>query len=415
MWSVKNVCLAAVAFLAFLFPQTARANAVTDWNEVMDGAIKTAQLSPAVQGRYTAIVESAVFDAVNGITQKYRPYHVTPSASPGSRPEAAAIQAAYTALVGLFPTQKTDLDARLAASLSEIPGSSGNSQSILRGRQWGEQVAQAILDWRSQDGFNTTVPPYFGGTAVGQWRSVPDGDLPGIFPQVGTMTPFAIQSHDQFRPGPPPALGSPEYAAALNEVKELGAVNSTTRTPLQTDLARLWQATDLADENRAIQAVVPAKYDLTDTARLFALVNIAFGDATIYGMDAKYTYGLWRPYHAIRFADTDGNPLTEADPTWTALILAPRHPEYPSNHACITGAGMRMLSHLLGDNTPLTIRSTGLPGVSRTYPNFRAVADEAGFARIWAGIHYRFSMNTGQQGGFAVADYIFDHQMKPVK
>jgi hypothetical protein len=391
----------------------ARADVVSDWNEVAEKSVKAAVPSPAAQGRPLAIVAASVYDAVNGIRREYAPYFVPGWGPNGARAEAAAAQAAYTALVTLFPTRKADFDAQLKRSLAQIPGSHGNSQSVLRGRRWGEQVARRVLDWRSRDGFDAVLPPYFGGNEPGVWRSVPHGDLPATLPQMAVMVPFAMRSHDQFRPAPPPALDSAEYAAAMNEVKALGRADSSYRTPEQTEIARLWQACDMADLNRAARGAVPAGYSLAARARLFALMNIAIADALIFGMDGKYRYNLWRPHHAVRLADTDGNPLTDADPAWSALIVAPRHQEYPSTHSCATGAAMRVLTRLLGDATPITIASPGYPAFAKTYPNFRAAADEVALARIWAGIHFRFSVATGQAGGFRVADYILETFLTP--
>ena len=202
-----------------------------------------------------------------------------------------------------------------------------------RGVAWGASVAQQILAWRSVDGFSTPPPPYFGGTAPGVWRSPPagtnaDGTLPALFPQNAVLVPFAMTNHNQFRPGPPPALTSALYAADVNEVKAIGSATSTLRTPDQTHLALLWQAVGPVDENRAIRPLISPHASLVDNARFFALINIAAADATIAGFDSKYTYNLWRPYHAIRLADTDGNPDTTADPNWNSLFIAPRFQEY---------------------------------------------------------------------------------------
>ena len=406
---------AALCTAIFSAVPAAKADVVSDWNEVAEKAVKAAVPSPPAQGRPLAIVAASVYDAVNGIEREYAPYLVRKWGPNGARAEAAAAQAAYTALVTLFPAQKADFDAQLQRSLAQIPGSHAKSQSVLWGRKWGEQVARRILDWRSRDGFDVILPPYFGGSDLGVWRSVPDGDLAAIFPQIAVMVPFAMCSHDQFRPAPPPALDSPEYAAALNEVKELGSADSPYRTPEQTQIARLWQACDMADLNRAARGAVPACYPLAARARLFALLNIAIADALIFGMDGKYRYNLWRPHHAVRLADADTNPLTDADPQWSALIVAPRHQEYPSTHSCATGAAMRVLTGVLGEGTPLTIASPGYPGFTKTYPSFRAAADEVALSRIWAGIHFRFSVEAGQAGGFRVADYVLGTFLTPRK
>src|SRR5687767_7336984 len=353
---MKRLSNPSMAFMAAISVQTimsvtpVHADAVTDWNGYWEEAVFATAQPPAAHARFGAILHTAVFDAVNGIAREYTPYYVTEQAPAGARAEAAAAQAAYTVLTALYPSQATVLNAHLAQSLAAVPGHQGNSQSIERGRAWGEYVANQILELRSADGWSSTPAPYFGSFAPGVWRSLPfagnaDGTVAAAFPQLAILTPFAMSAQSQFRPGPPyaaatlaEALASTQYAEDLNEVKAIGRVNSATRTSEQTELARLWQAVGPIDENRAARSVVPPGNSLVENARLFALLNMATCDALIASMDSKFAYGLWRPHHAVRLADTDGNPATEADAGWTALILAPRFPEYVSNHASLTGA-----------------------------------------------------------------------------
>ena len=367
---IKHIVAVGIACAALITNSSSRADMVTDWNETAEAVIRTSTGSPPLQIRALAIVNAAIYDAVNGIARKYQPYFVTDDAPPGARQEAAAAQAAFTALLGLFPAQSGLLEAKLAESLASIPGHQGKSKSIARGRAWGEQVAQAVLGWRATDGLSTVVPPYFGGFAPGQWRSIPGGTVPGTLPQYATLVPFTMSSSSQFRPGPPPALASAQYAADVNEVKAIGRVDSAIRTASQTQLSLLWNASSPVDVNAVARSVVPPDYALADTARFFALVNFAACDGMIAGFDAKYHYGFWRPFHAIRLADTDGNPATDPDTSWTSLIGAPNHPEYISTHSTVTGATMRVLTLLLGDATPFTLRSPGLPGVTADVSKF---------------------------------------------
>ena len=409
-----------LAVIAIGLPHKVSADAITDWNATAEDAVKTAALNPGVQGRFLAIVHTAMFDAVNGITRTYTPYFVTESAPPGARPEAAAVQAAYTTLKSLFPAQAATFDAQLAASLAAIPGNNGRSMSIARGRAWGERVGNLILAWRTMDGFNASLPGYFGGGAPGIWRSpptptAPDGTLSAVFPQMAVLVPFALTSHDQFRAGAPPALTSALYAADLNEVKAIGRLDSAVRTDEQTKLALLWQATGAAEENRIARSVVPAENRLVDNARLFALLNIVACDTIVAGFDAKYTYNLWRPYHAIRLADTDGNPATDPDPTWNSLFLAPRHQEYISNHAVFTGGFMHVLARELGDEHTFTLVARDFPSFTWTFHRFSDAAAQVKEARIWAGIHYRTSCNVGQAVGLQIADYVLDNFLRPLE
>jgi len=399
----------------------ARADTVTDWNANLEQAIFATAQPVAAQPRFSAIVHAAIYDAVNGIARKYTPYFVTEAAPSGARPEAAAAQAAYTALKALYPSQASALDAQLAESLASIAGSGGNNVSIARGRVWGEHVANLILAWRSTDGWSTPPPPYFGSTTIpGVWRSPPtatnaDGTLPALFPQMSVLVPFAIPSHDSFRPGPPPALTSALYAADVNEVKAVGRFDSAIRTAEQTQLALLWQAAGVVDENRVARSVVPPENSPVDNARLFALLNIAACDALIAGFDSKYAYNLWRPYHAIRLADTDGNPETVADPAWNSLFPAPRFQEYISNHASLTSSFMRVLARELGDEHTFTLSSPNYPTFTWTFNRFSDATAQVKEARIWAGIHFRNSCDVGEAVGVAIADFVADNFFLPVE
>lgn len=412
--------LKSLASVGLILTCSTRADMVTDWNYNFERAAKTAAQLPPIEARCGAIVQTAVFDAVNGIAGKYHPYFVTESAPPGARADAAAAAAAYTTLKALYPAQGATLDAEFAASLNSLPGLKGGGPSIARGLDWGQHVANLILAWRATDGFTNTVPGFFGGTGPGIWRSLPtalnpDGTLPAVFPQYRYMVPFAMTSPDQFRPGPPPDLTSAQYAADVNETKAIGRVDSLVRTADQTALAQLWQASSLADLFRGVRPILPEDATLVDNARLFALLAISSCDGLISVFDAKYTYNLWRPYHAIRLADTDGNPLTDPDPTWSSLVFPPRHQEYPSAHAVATGAFMRVLSRELGDENSFTLSSPGFPSLTWTFARFSDAAAQVKEARIWAGIHFRNSCNVGGAMGVALGDYIVNTLLLPME
>jgi hypothetical protein len=402
--------------VSLLLCEMAHADVVSDSNAVLGTAMRNAGITTGSQTRPLAIMHAAIFDAVNGIARKYEPYFVTEWAPGGGRQEAAAAQAAYTTLIALIPSQKAAFDAQLETSLAAIPGAKGKSESIERGRAWGERVALDILAWRSGDGASAGGTPFCCGAAPGVWRAVPptDANTNAVFPQVAVMTPFALISHSQFRPGPPPALASAQYATDVNEVKAGGRTTGSSRTAEQTELARLWHAVAPIDENATFNSLLPAGLGLVDRARILALVNLAMADAYIYVFDAKYTYNLWRPYHAIRLADSDSNPATTPDPEWTSLILpTPNHQEYPSAHSAISGAALRMMRNLLGDNRSFTLRSPGYPTFVYDYPSFSAAALGVQNARIWGGIHYRFATQVGAAGGVEVADYIFANFLRP--
>lgn len=231
-------------------------------------------------------------------------------------------------MVNLYPAQTATFDTQLALSLAEV----ADGQSENDGVALGQYVADQILAWRSTDG-SSNVVSYTPGSEPGDWQPTPPGFVPGLLPQWPDVTPFAIASGDQFRPGGPPALDSAEYATELNQVKELGSINSTTRTADQTEIARFWADgagtfTPPGHWNQIAELVALAQGNtLSENARLFALLNIAEADAAIVAWDAKYEYDFWRPVTAIRQADTDGNPDTIGDPNWEPLLVTPPFPE----------------------------------------------------------------------------------------
>jgi hypothetical protein len=363
-------------------------------------------------------MHSAIFDAVNGIERRYTPIHVEPNAPRGASKRAAAIQAAYTALVTLFPAQVGAFEEDLQASLDQVSAgpSQDNSLSIARGRLWGEQVALEILAWRAADGLNPPGPPYLGSTAVGKWRPTPPAFAPGLAPTMATTEPFVIEAPWSFRSltGPPP-LTSQEYADSVNEVESLGSATSMTRTADQTEAARFWFGTAPAFWNRAAVTAARARnLTLSEDARLFAVLTVAQADAIISCWDSKYFFELWRPITAIRLADTDGNPATMADPTWTPLLATPPYPEYDSGHQSVSRASATVLIAYFGDDLAFAGFSENFPGVTRSYANFTAAADEAFLARIWAGIHFRFAMEDTRTRATAVAQYVLDHAALPI-
>jgi hypothetical protein len=276
-------------------------------------------------------------------------------------------------------------------------------------------VALEILAWREADGLNPPGAPYLGSTAVGKWRPTPPAFARGLAPTMATTEPFVIESPWSFRSLGPPPLTSQEYADSVNEVKSVGADTSITRTADQTDAARFWFGNALAIWNRIGAAASRARHlTLTENARLFALLTIAEADAIISCWDAKYFFELWRPITAIRLADTDGNPDTAPDPTWTLLIATPPYPEYDSGHQSASRASATVLIAYFRDSAPVEALSDGLPGITRHWANFTAAADDAFMARIWAGIHFRFSMEDTQTRATQVAHYVLDNAAQPV-
>ena len=397
------------ALFAIVLCGSARADVVTEWNQKMQQALLTAKTSPIASSRALAIVQVAVFDAVNGIERRYTPIHVDFDAPPGASRRAAAVQAAYATLVKLFPSQKATLDAERDASIASIASDEAaeDSQSIARGIEWGQQVADDILLWRSTDGLTPAPPPFLGGMGVGQWRPTPPGFLPGAGPQFAHMTTWALNSPSQFRPSGPPALTSDQYTADFNEVKEIGSINSSTRSAEQTQIAVFWNGNTPAYWNRIATSVADERHlTLSQNARLLALLNVAMADAVISCWDAKYTYVFWRPITAIRLASTDGNPATIEDAGWTPLLVTPNFPEYPSGHATVSPAAATVLGTYFGNGAEFTLTSETLPGVVRSYTSFTQAADEAFDARIYGGIHFRSACRDGRALGTQVGSLV---------
>jgi hypothetical protein len=385
------------------------ADVVTDWNQIMVQTVIAGKTSPVVSSRVAAIVEAAVFDAVNGIERRYTPIHVDFAAPAGASERAAAIQAAYATLVVLYPSQKATLDAQLQASLAGIASISAgeNSVSIARGIQWGQTVANDMMAWRSTDGFTPPPPPFLGGLAIGEWRPTPPDFLPGAVPQFAYMTPWALSSPGQFRPAGPPVLSSDVYTTVFDEVKTMGSAVGSNRTADQTELAIFWTSNTPAAWNRVARTISSQRnLVLSDNARLFALLNIAMADAAISCWEAKYHYVFWRPITAITLADLDGNPATDVDLAWTPLlVITPNFPEYPSGHATVSAAAATVLTAYFGDATPFSIDSEKLPGVLRSFPSFSQAVLEINDARVFGGIHFRNAVLDGNTLGRAVGNY----------
>lgn len=404
--------LAFAALTALAMPSVVNADpgpdVVTVWNETMINALETAKTPPPPAMRAGAIVQSSVFDALNGIERRYTPIHVKPAAPPGASRQAAVVGAAYEALVGLFPAQQSTFDAQLATSLSQI-GGGGNDQSVQRGLAWGKQVADEILAWRAGDGINAVLPPYVAGTAPGDYQLTPPTFTAPLFRQFANMTPWALSSPSQFLPPPPPSLTSARYTQDFDEVKAIGSANSTIRTPYQTQTAVFWGTGDTpaAIWNRVADNLAQSHFlTLSENARLLARMNVALADAVIAIWNAKNFYDRWRPITAIQQAATDGNPDTAPDPTWTPLLPTPVFQEYPSGHSGVSSAGASMLALFYGDQTPFAVTTVGVPGVERDFTSFSSAVAQVSDARVFAGIHFRFACDTAVRMGIEIADYV---------
>jgi len=386
---------------------------VIDWNEIQLSIVNTPGAQPAnIQPtRNFAIVDAAIYDAVNAIDRTHEPYLISVRAPRDASETAAANAAARTALDELYPAEQSTIDAQYVAELAKVADGPAKDQGI----GIGEQVAADLLAIRANDGSSITPAPFVPGTAPGDFRPTPPNFPIPVFTTWGQVTPFVLDSGSQFRPVPPPALTSDAYADAINEVQSLGSATSTTRTPEQTEIGKFWNPPIQNFWNQIADEVATAHHtDLPTTARLFAALNLSFADSAIAFYDAKYTYQLWRPVTAIRLADSDGNPNTVADPNWLPLAgNTPADPSYPGAHSTISAAGADVLASFFGDNQSFAVTSPALPGVTRSFDSFSAAATEAGLSRIYAGVHTRLDHVAGLTLGHDIANFVLDNALLP--
>lgn len=383
---------------------------VVDWNAVLLNAIQSVATAPPLAARHQALVHVAIYDAVNAITRTHRPYHVTidATAAVGASAEAAAAAAAHRTLSALYPSLRATLDAQLQRSLAEIPDGAAET----RGVAIGNQVADQILALRSNDRSNRVQEAYTPGSAPGSYLPTRVDDFV-LMPRWGTVTPFALSSLTPFIPSGPPAYGSAQYAVEFNQVKALGAYDSTARTADQSEIAVFW-AYDRPDTfrppaqwNQIAQTIaIQQGTSLAENARLFALLNIAQADAGIVAWATKYAYKQLRPVTAVHLADSDGHPQTTGDPNWQPLLPTPPFPDYISGHSTFGAAAAGILAAFFGNNYGFSVTSQELPGVYRSFNSFQAAAAENGISRIYGGIHVASANQDGLATGYAVADYV---------
>ena len=387
-------------------------NQVLEWNQIFIDTLIATNTANSSSQRLGAIVHTAIFDAYNGIERRYTPIFVHDEAPRGASRRAAVIAAAYTALVGLFPSRKPDLDDSYAASLAALSDDDDDgSQSRERGIAWGTQVAQAVLAWRATDGFSASYPPFTGGPAIGQWRPTPPAFGPMSAQGLAFTSMFVLDSNTQFRPGPPRGLTSATYTDDFNAVKALGRKTGSTRTDDQTALAPFWEGNASTHWNQAANQIAHANHlSISDSNRLLAVLNIAMADTAFTTWSGKRFYGAdsnvvtWRPVTSIPLADSDGNPDTTPDPDWLPLINTPSHPEYPAGHPSLNGAAATVLLSHFDDEQTFTLTTTGQP--SRTYTSIAQARSDGNNARVWGGMHYPSTVDISDAVGEAIAYYV---------
>jgi hypothetical protein len=409
------------------------ASEVSHWNQV---AVTTLAAIPGPNGGAPpafqinmGMVQGAVYDAVNAIGPKqHQPYLLKARAGAAASIDAAVATAAYDVLsalvstapeIALFPGRAgllNTLSSEYAESLDAIEDDAFKMQGIAVGHA----AAEAMLDAREGDG-RFGPSPWVSNPAPGHWQPQLNAAGQQILdptPWAGGVKPFLIQSSSQFRSSPPPALDSAQWATEFNEVKSLGRATDSTRTDEQTYIARWWQSAPILSWNEVARQLIEWNdLDAADSARLLALQNLSGADAAINCWNDKYHFDFWRPWNAIPRALEDGNPDTEPDDTWTALLTAP-YPEWTSGHNCLDAAHVAVLQMFFGDDPgSFQITSTfvnpGGPAV-RTFDTFSQALAEVIEARIWAGLHYRSADVEGQRLGRNVANYAAENYFQPV-
>jgi hypothetical protein len=414
----------------------AAANEVLTWSETALKAVAANGQNSVQITRTLAMMHGAMHDALNAINRRYATYYFEGPGEPGASPDAAVATAAHTVLVGVIPSFGTPAqkvaalamveDAHLA-SLSRVSNGDAKTKGVTVGRAAGA----AMLALRKDDGALRDAP-YTPGTGPGKWRPHPNPDpanppiankdlapgyAPSILPGWGNVTPFTLLSASQFWLPGPPALTSEAYARDFDEVKRLGGKISEARTPEQTEIARFWFQGSPSWSRIASAVAQERGLDAWDSARLFALMNLAMADTYIAGFKIRYVYDLWRPVTAIRDGDTDGNEATAGDPTWHSHQNTPPVSEYPSTQSTFSGAATAVLAGLLGTDQVAFTFTSGPPfaDITRSFTSFSQAAREAAESRIYAGIHFRTACEDGLVLGRKIGERAVAMLLQPVK
>jgi len=413
-----------LGLLAFNGSPSARADAVTDWNEIALTAVTAGR--PGTIGIVDiALVQVAVHDAVQALDHRFEPYHVEVDVSRADRAyasrSAAVAAAAHDVLAAMYPAQAANLDATYFSYLAD-KGLTGDAGILV-----GQQVAARILPLRRANP-NPLPPSFVGNPVTGTWRPTdsllgspptPAPFSPMATPWMADFDPFTLTSPTRFRAAPPPALTSARYALDYDEVKALGAFANSSRTAEQTDLAYFYTDNFAAQWNRTLRGIANRYlYRTGDSARLLALANLATADALISSWDSKRFYVFWRPVTAIHEGEGDGNPATAGDAAWQPLINTPNYPDYTSGANNVTGAMTRTLQLYFGtDRVVFDVESRAPQAILKTrrYYRFSDAAEDVVDARVLLGIHFRFADLAARAQGRKVADWTFNHFLLPLE
>jgi hypothetical protein len=395
---------------------TASADVVLDWNAIAVNTAIANKQSPFAQARYAAIVQLAVFEAVNSITHEYQPYLGTIIAPKDASPEAAAIEAAYLVLSTYFPASQADLEADRTNSLASIPDGQAKTDGIFTG----DAAAAAMTALRANDG---SSPPQFytpGPPTPGTWQAtascpIVNGVAVGIGFQWQNVTPFGIASANDFLLAPPLVLTSNRYTKTYDEVMAVGSIDSTQRPPDRANVALFYAASSPTQVfNQVVEQVaLEHGHSLSKNARVLALINMAMNDSLVASFLNKYHYIFWRPETAIHAGDTDGNPHTVGDPNWTPFIVTPCFPSYPSNHGSAGNAAAAILGWVYGeDGHSITLTNPAVPDIVLQYSSFNQITHDISDARVYGGIHFRTDQDASEKLGKSVGRAVYKNNLR---
>lgn len=399
-----------------LVPAAARADAVLDWNAIaVDTAVANKQ-NPFAQARYAAIVQLAVFEAVNSIRHEYQPYLGTVKVPQGASAEAAAIEAAYKVLSTYFPASQAALNTDRNSSLASIPDGQAKTDGIAAG----DAAAADMILLRAHDGSSPAQFKIPGPAVPGEWQATSscapvNGVAQGIAFQWQYVVPFGIPRVSDYLLDPPPALTSEAYARAYDEVIRVGAIDSTERPQDRANVALFYAASSPTQVfNQAARQVAEERHSsLLENARALALINMAMNDALVASFFNKYRYNFWRPETAIHAGNADGNRKTEGDPNWAPFVATPCFPSYPSNHGSAGNAAAEVLRRIDGEaGHSMTLTNAAVPSIVLQYTSFREICDDISDARIYGGIHFRTDQEAGTDLGRAIGTAVYRHNLR---
>jgi hypothetical protein len=401
---MNRQAVAVFLFSLLLIAPPLRAGEVARWNRLATDAAAAGQTDPLNESRVFAIVHAAMHDALNAIERRYEPYRDGVAAGPGALPQAAVAAAAHGALIELLPAHKADFDMQFAETLAQID----DKRAAAAGMRVGRQAAARLLALRRDDGASRpAVHP--AGTKAGDYRPTPPDFTPALFAQWGRVQPFVLTSSSQFRPTAPLAPASPRARAEIDEVRALGGKTSALRTAEQSEISRYWYESSPQGWNRIAREVDAARgLDEWQSARLFALVNLAMADGFIGGFEAKYHFNYWRPATAMR---------ENGHSSWLSDLDTPPVPDYPSTHTVLGAAAAAVLARFFDTDMVSFSMTSGAPyaGITRRFWSFSEAAQENGASRILAGIHFASAVRAGYVQGDLIGAWTYDRALRPVR